>query len=224
MKLKKIIIFILCIIQFFSISVLATNGKVQVKFNKGIDGDTAKFDMSGEIITVRFIGINAPEIAHEGTEAEAYGVEATNFTNKKLKNAKKIELEFDEKAGKTDKYGRTLAWVWIDGELLQDLLLQEGLSTTKYLKDNYKYANKLKLSEEKAKQEKLGVWSGETPESEIENENTEEKEDNEKIDNLSENNKKIIIIACAVIMFMYIISKGRVALKNKITKEKWRNK
>lgn len=224
MRFKKIIVLVFCFLVFFSSSVFAIENKAQVKFYKGIDGDTAKFDVEGEIVTVRFIGINAPEIAHDGNEAEAYGDEASNFTTSKLQNAKKIELEFDEKAGKTDKYDRTLAWVWIDGELLQDLLIKEGLSTTKYLKDNYKYASQLKISEIDAKTQKIGIWSGE--QTQVENENKEKKNSNNesKIKKIYENNKKNIAITCGVIIFMYIISKGRVALKNKRTKEKWRNK
>lgn len=224
MKLRKILILIFCIIQIISISVLATRDKVEAKFNRIVDGDTAKFEIEGELVTVRFVGINTPEIAHDGDEAEPYGVEASNFTNEKLKNAKKIELEFDENAGETDRYDRTLAWIWIDGELLQDLIIKEGLGTTKYLKDNYKYANQLKLSEENAKANNIGLWSGEQPQTEIKKEEIEKKEDSFTISNISENDKKIIAITCGIIAFLYIMSKVKISIKNKITKEKWRKK
>lgn len=34
-----------------------------------------------------------------------------------------LELEFDKVADKKDKYDRYLAWIWIDDELLQNLLV-----------------------------------------------------------------------------------------------------
>lgn len=139
----------------------AETEKVMVKFNEGVDGDTAKFDMNGEIIKVRFLAIDTPESVHPTKEVQAYGVEASNFTKEKLKNAKTIELEFDNNSDKTDKYGRYLAWIWVDGELLQDLLVKEGLAKVAYLYADYKYTSLLQESEKVAKEAKIGIWQDE---------------------------------------------------------------
>ncbi len=135
--------------------------KVEVKYNEGIDGDTSKFDMDGETIKVRFLAIDTPESVHPTKEVQAYGVEASRFTKEKLKNAKNIELEFDNNSDKTDKYGRYLAWIWVDGELLQDLLVKEGLAKVAYLYADYKYTSLLQESENKAKEERKGIWQDE---------------------------------------------------------------
>lgn len=124
---------------------------VIVKFSEGVDGDTAKFDINGEIIKVRFLAVDTPESVHPKKEVQAYGVEASDFTKEKLKNAKTIELEFDNNSDKIDKYGRYLAWIWVDGELLQDLLVKEGLAKVAYLYADYKYTNILEESEKIAK-------------------------------------------------------------------------
>lgn len=145
--------------------------KVVVKYNEGVDGDTAKFDMNGEIIKVRFLAVDTPESVHPTKEVQAYGVEASNFTKEKLSNAKRIELEFDNNSDKTDKYGRYLAWIWVDGELLQDLLVKEGLAKVAYLYADYKYTSLLQESEKIAKEAKIGIWKDEASNEYSEEEN-----------------------------------------------------
>lgn len=156
--------------------------KVIVKFSEGVDGDTAKFDMNGEIIKVRFLAVDTPESVHPTKEVQAYGVEASDFTKEKLKNAKTIELEFDNNSDKTDKYGRYLAWIWVDGELLQDLLVKEGLAKVAYLYADYKYTSLLQESEKIAKEDKIGIWKNE-----VSNEYSEEENfvDMEEVENSS---------------------------------------
>lgn len=138
--------------------------KIEVELVEAVDGDTAKFKMNGKQITVRFLGINTKETVHPEIGEEEWGKEASDFTKEKLKNATKIELEFDDIADKKDKYDRYLAWIWIDDELLQNLLVENGLAETYMLQNNYKYAGILQESEEIAKNNKLGIWSEETSE------------------------------------------------------------
>lgn len=132
--------------------------KIEVKFAEKVDGDTAKFDLNGEVITVRFLGIDTPETVHPTKGEEPFGKEASDFTEESLKNANKIELEYDSHAPKTDQYNRHLAWIWIDDSLLQAKLLEKGLAQTYLLQDNYSYAGVLQESEEKAKMQKVGIW------------------------------------------------------------------
>lgn len=138
--------------------------KIEVELVEAVDGDTAKFKMNGKQIIVRFLGINTKETVHPEIGEEEWGKEASDFTKEKLKNATKIELEFDNIADKKDKYDRYLAWIWIDDELLQNLLVENGLAETYMLQNNYKYAGILQESEEIAKNNKLGIWSEETSE------------------------------------------------------------
>lgn len=180
--------------------------RVTVKFNEGVDGDTAKFDMNGEIIKVRFLAVDTPESVHPTKEIQAYGVEASDFTKEKLKNAKTIELEFDNNSDKTDKYGRYLAWIWVDGELLQDLLVKEGLAKVAYLYADYKYTNILQESEKIAKEDKIGIWKDE-----VSNEYSEEENfvDVEEIENNSiqpnEKQKDTNYIEEAIVVLVLIV-------------------
>ena len=49
-----------------------------------------------------------------------------------------------------------------NGLLLQNLLVENGLAENYMLQNNYKYAGMLQESEENAKNNKLGIWSEET--------------------------------------------------------------
>lgn len=149
-------------VLFLLILISTTNvyaDSFEVKLKKCVDGDTARFVIDNEVKSVRFLAINTPEIKHGKKKAEPYGVEASKYTCKKLKNAKKIELEYDENSDETDKYGRVLAWIFVDDELLQSSLVKEGYAEVKYLYGDYKYTSKLQKQEKKAKKDKINMWS-----------------------------------------------------------------
>ncbi len=164
--------------------------KIEVKYSASVDGDTAKFELNGAIITVRFLGIDTPETVHPTKGEEPYGKDASNFTKEKLQNAKKIEIEYDENASKTDKYERHLAWIWVDDILLEDELIKNGLAKTYMLQDNYKYAGRLQESEEIAKKEKKGIWSNEETTTQ---ENTEAEEINKSRSITEENTQQEVM-------------------------------
>ena len=157
--IKKILLFI--IILLFSLNVKALNlenNKIKVKFYKCIDGDTASFKYNDEVIKVRFLAIDAPELEHEEQEEEPFAKESFNYTCNQLKKAKKIILEFDNNADRQDKYERYLAWVFVDDELLQEKIIKNGYAKVAYLYDDYKYTSKLKRAQRSAKRNKKGIW------------------------------------------------------------------
>ena len=176
--------------------------KIEVELVETVDGDTAKFKMDGKQITVRFLGINTKETVDPEIGEEAWGKEASDFTKEKLKNATKIELEFDSSADEKDKSDRYLAWIWVDDVLLQNLLVENGLAENYMLQNNYKYAGILQESEEVAKNNKLGIWSDET--SNIQN----NKNENQIIENnnTENNNLLYVIIGIIIILIMSIFN------------------
>lgn len=188
--------------------------KIKVELLSTVDGDTAKFKINEEQITVRFLGINTKETVDPKRGEEAWGKEASDFTKEKLEKATKIELEFDDIADKKDKYDRYLAWIWIDDELLQDLLVENGLAETYMLQNNYKYAGMLQESEEIAKNDKFGIWSEETKD--IQNNENENKIIENNQTNTQNNNLLYAMIGISIIL---IISIFNIAHNRK--KRKW---
>lgn len=112
------------------------------------DGDTFFYNDRA----IRILGIDTPEIIHEAHgiyEDQPYGRKAANLTIQLLKEAKTVEyLPY-----RPDKYGRLLAHVFVDGELLAVHLLKAGLAyeNVSYYGDNgYPYLAQriLKAAEE----------------------------------------------------------------------------
>nr|WP_290463598.1 thermonuclease family protein [Staphylococcus aureus] len=70
-----------------------------------------------------------------------------------------VGLEYD-KGDKTDCYGRTLGYIFIDGTLLQKTLVSEGLARVAYVKEpSTKYLEELEKAQEQAKNQSIGIWS-----------------------------------------------------------------
>lgn len=137
------------------------NEKVEVKFNKCVDGDTVKVNLDGEVKTVRFLAIDTPESVHPEKEVEAFGKEASDYTCNLVKNAKKLYLEYDKNSDKEDKYGRQLAYVYADDLMVQKELIKVGYAKVAYLYADYTYTDELKDLEKTAKEKEIGIWSDE---------------------------------------------------------------
>ena len=85
-----------------------------------------------------------------------YGKEAKEYATKHLKG-KKVSLEFDQR--KKDKYGRTLAYVYLEnGEFVNQDLVAKGYAKVKTYKPNTRYEKLLKETQREAKEKSLGIW------------------------------------------------------------------
>lgn len=122
------------------------------------DGDTARFNMNDNVYATRFLAIDTPEISGE---LMPWAITAKDFTCDALENAEQIVLELDTESDIFDNYNRLLAWVWVDGELLQYQLVEESLAWVKYLYGDYKYNNTMIALESKVQQAGRRIW-GET--------------------------------------------------------------
>jgi micrococcal nuclease len=122
------------------------------------DGDTAIFKVSGREYKTRFLAIDTPEVDPERREVAPWGKYASDFTKSKLKNAKEIILELDADSDIFDKYDRLLSWVWVDGKLLNYLLVDEGAARVAYLYGDYKYTYYLEDAEITRQSEGVKIW------------------------------------------------------------------
>jgi len=97
------------------------------------DGDTFFY----KDLTIRILGIDTPEIIHKEHgiyEDQPYGRQAAQLTIQILRKAKTVEyLPYQP-----DTYGRLLAHVFVDGELLSVRLIRARLAyeTVSYYGDN----------------------------------------------------------------------------------------
>ena len=128
------------------------------------DGDTIHVEIDGQEFRVRYIGIDAPEIAHDGNPGERLGPEATQ-ANAQLVEGKTVILEKD--TSDTDQFGRLLRYVWLkpadpatrDWTMVDLELAAEGMADVKrYPPDTY-WQGALQQAEDNAREQDLGIWS-----------------------------------------------------------------
>lgn len=140
-------------------SIVSNNvsNKEIVNLVRPVDGDTANFNtVSYGNVNVRFSGINTPEIKHPTLGIEYYGPESSEFTKKKLMEAKKIEIEWD--LTQAPSHDRPIGIIFIDGVNLNILLVKEGYADLRYLEDDMPYAKDYIIALEFAQINNLGRW------------------------------------------------------------------
>lgn len=123
------------------------------------DGDTMKVKYKGEERSVRFLLIDAPEMYHKTLGEQPYGKEAQQLNRDILNNAKKVTIEFDETGDKEDKYERLLAYVYADGQSVQEQLIASGYVRVGYVYNKKAaYLDDYEEIQQQAKDAKKGIW------------------------------------------------------------------
>ncbi len=137
-----------------------------------VDGDTLDVKLEdGTVERIRLLLIDTPETKHPTIGVEPYGPEASAFTSQL--EGERVELELD--AAERDRYGRLLAYVWHDGEMFNEKLLEEGLARVAVYPPNTKYVDEFRAIEDEAKNQETGIWSEENYQSEeVNNEPSED--------------------------------------------------
>ena len=97
-----------------------------------VDGDTIDviIDLGFDILfasRVRLAGIDTPESRTTDKAEKALGIEAKEYLKKNLKDAKSVVIR-TEKMDSSEKYGRILGWVYVNGESesLNNKMINDG--------------------------------------------------------------------------------------------------
>lgn len=96
----------------------------QYKATRVTDGDTIKAENQSTTITVRLVGIDAPEESHKKNEP------GQPFSQKSTKHLVSMVLNksVDIKEYGKDRYGRTFAVVFVDGKNVNLEMVKAGLA------------------------------------------------------------------------------------------------
>ena len=119
-----------------------------------LDGDTIVI-RGGE--KVRYAGLNTPESRHPDKLPERCGAEAAE-ANRRLVAGKTVRLEFDQR--RRDKYGRLLAYVYVDGLFVNAELIRQGYAQVSTYRDNQRYHEEFSRLQESAITARHGLWGG----------------------------------------------------------------
>jgi len=113
------------------------------------DGDTITVLHSGAEERIRLYGIDTPEKNQE------YGQQA-----KALTSALIAGRNIDVKTVTVDQYGRTVGLVTIDGQSLNELIVQNGYAWVYKQYCTKRICHDWKKLEKEARQQKKGLWAG----------------------------------------------------------------
>ena len=145
--------FLLLLLLVLVFSACQTPQPNTYKVVRVVDGDTIVLD-NGE--RVRYIGIDTPETKHPKKPVQFFGKEASE-ANRKLVEGKRVRLEYDVQ--RTDRYGRTLAYVYLeDGTCINAWLVENGFARVSTYPPNIRYQDRFKELEQKAREAKTGLW------------------------------------------------------------------
>jgi micrococcal nuclease len=117
------------------------------------DGDTIILE-SGE--RIRYLGIDAPEVAHENTKADCFGDEAKKV-NSDLVLYKQVSLQYDREV--IDLHGRFLAYVILsDGRCANLEMLRAGCACIFRSSNDFRRLEEFLLLQQEAIHKLKGMW------------------------------------------------------------------
>lgn len=117
-----------------------------------IDGDTIEINNS---VKLRYIGIDTPESVDPRRELECFGLEAST-RNRELVLGKEVRLEKD--VSETDRYGRLLRYVYVDDQMINEVLVSEGYAQASAYPPDILYQDVLDRAEKQARIANVGMW------------------------------------------------------------------
>ena len=123
-----------------------------------VDGDTIDIaipDQDKPVTRIRLLGVDAPEVSRMDRRGEWLGAEATNYLRERLLG-RYVDLKC-ERHNLIDRYGRLLAFVYLDGSLVNAELIEQGLAYA-YTRFSHGFADEFLHLETQAREEKRGLW------------------------------------------------------------------
>ena len=120
-----------------------------------VDGDTVHVRYHGRTLDVRLIGVDTPETVDPSQPVQCFGEAASRFTARRL-TGRRIHLEFDVE--RRDRYGRTLAYVWLGDRLFNRRLVAGGYATVSTYPPDVRYVARFEAAQRAARAAHRGLW------------------------------------------------------------------
>lgn len=125
------------------------------------DGDTITVEVDSRRERVRYVGVDAPEVANAGSGAAAEcGADDATDANRALVEG--VELTLERDATERDRFGRLLRHVWIteDGRWVHvgEALVAEGRVEARSFPPDTRHDQRLDRAQRAARAERAGIW------------------------------------------------------------------
>jgi micrococcal nuclease len=125
-----------------------------------VDGDTIHVRLGERLEKVRYIGVNTPEV-HHPTRGEEPGGRAAAGVNGQLVNGRRVRLELD--AQSRDRFGRLLAYVWVDATMVNAELVRRGVAQVMTVPPNVRSQALFVRLQREAREAGRGLWRDPAP-------------------------------------------------------------
>lgn len=117
-----------------------------------IDGDTIELADGRKL---RYIGIDTPELGTRNQQTDCFASEAAEY-NRQLVEGETVTLEVD--VGQTDRYGRLLRYVWLNEQMVNQVLVEQGYAYAVSYPPDVKYQDSLQAAQQEAQEQRAGLW------------------------------------------------------------------
>jgi micrococcal nuclease len=125
-----------------------------------VDGDTIHVRLADRVEKVRYIGVNTPEV-HHPSKGEEPGGRAAARVNGELVAGRRVRLELDTQA--RDRYGRLLAYVWVDATMVNAELVRRGFAQVMTVPPNVRHQTLFLRLQREARDAGRGLWGDPAP-------------------------------------------------------------
>jgi len=125
-----------------------------------VDGDTIHVRLGERLEKVRYIGVNTPEV-HHPTRGEEPGGRTAAALNGQLVSGRRVRLELD--AQSRDRFGRLLAYVWVDATMVNAELVRRGVAQVMTVPPNVRYQALFVRLQREAREAGRGLWRDPAP-------------------------------------------------------------
>ena len=120
-----------------------------------VDGDTFIALVGPRRFRVRLIGVNTPETVKPNTPVQCYGPEASAYA-KHLLSGQQVRLVYD--VDRFDRYGRTLAYVYLGKTFFNLALVQQGYAVVETVPPDVTHVADFVAAQRTARAKRLGLW------------------------------------------------------------------
>jgi micrococcal nuclease len=114
-----------------------------------VDGDTL-YCADGP--KVRLLGVDAPERGQR-----PFGADASAALRRLVPQGTTVRLETDVRT--TDRYGRTLAWVWRGDRLVNEEMTAAGWVVLYTVPPNVRFSDRIAAAQRRARERRAGLWA-----------------------------------------------------------------
>jgi micrococcal nuclease len=134
----------------------AAQSTLEATVTRIVDGDTIHVRVDGHLEKVRYIGVNTPEV-HHPRKGEEPGGRAAAAVNRDLVNGRRVRLELDTQS--RDRYGRLLAYVWVDETMINAELVRRGFAQAMTVPPNVRHQSLFLKLQREAREARRGLWA-----------------------------------------------------------------